>query len=204
MENPRGAMKMIRWQHKLDNRVNFIDVSYGNQEKRKYRIRELSIKSLTISWQDDEDSLWIRFKGDGVAHENITNDPFHPVNNGWRKPPSKSENDQAIRKRVTACVKFYALYYRDHIKRKKDVIEFLGLPEIFTWYSGGIGLPDKKDISESWIACFHNRADAAKGYDILKALIVDNEFNWPTGTPGWHYRTWSVLEQMYAKLNASG
>ena len=135
-----------------------------------------------------------------MAHQDMKNDPYYPANNLWRIKPGRKETETEIRQRVKDCIRFYALYYRDHIKRKKKVIEFLGLPEIFRWYNGGIGLPMKGDISDTWVECFYNRSQAEKGYDILKNLIEVYEFDWPTGTPGWHYRTHSVLEQMHEKL----
>ena len=79
-------------------------------------------------------------------------------------------------------------------------INFAGLPEIFIWYNGGIGLSPKAEIDATWIDCFYNRHEAEKGYDILHKLMVNYEFDWPKGAPAWTYRTHSVLEQMYHKL----
>ena len=200
LENPRGNFKIAKWSRRLHNKVNTIVLDYGNNKQQLYRIRELSLRNLTISWNDGDDSCWIRFRSDGLAHQNILYDPLHPRNNQWRIAPAKKETDAEIRKRVKECVRFYALYYRDNIKRKKSVIEFLGFPELFRWYNGGIGLPDKKNLSDSWIACFYNKKQAEDVFDILNRLLIDNEFDWPTGTPGWHYRTLSVLEQMHEKM----
>jgi hypothetical protein len=200
MENPRGNVMIGKWRRELNEKVNSIIVDYSNKHTKSYRIRELSLRNLTISWKDGPDSLWIRYRSDGLAHENMLNDPYHPMNNTWRIAPTRVEDDEEIQVRVKACVRFYALFYRDNIKRHKKVIEFLGLPEIFRWYDGGIGLPMKGGISDSWIACFYNRQQAEKGYEVLNKLLVTNDFDWPLGTPGWHYRTLSVLEQMYAKL----
>jgi hypothetical protein len=200
LENPRGELKIARWHRRLSNKVNTIELEYAKGKSRSYRIRELSLRNLTVSWNEGDDSCWIRFKSDGLAHQNKFYDPYHPSNIQWRIRPLKSETSAEIKNRVKSCVKFYALYYRDNIKRKKNVIEFLGFPDLFRWYNGGIGLPEKKDLSESWIACFYNKKQAEEGFDVLNQLLIDNEFDWPTGTPGWHYRTLSVLEQMHEKL----
>ena len=200
IENPRSDLQLATWHRELNNKINSIIMKYGKNETRSYRIRELSLRNLTISWNDGSDSFWIRYRSDGMAHQNILNDPFHPSNNLWRVKPVHIESETEIKKRVKDCVRFYALYYRDNIKRHKKVIEFLGLPEIFRWYNGGIGLPEKKDISDSWVTCFYNKTQAEQGLTILNNLLVDNDFDWPTGTPGWHYRTLSVLEQMHEKL----
>jgi hypothetical protein len=200
LENPRSGLRPATWHRELSDKINTIVLNYGDKQSRIYRIRELSLRNLTLSWKDGADSLWIRYRSDGMAHQDVRNDPYYPSNNRWRIKPAHKESEPEIRERVKGCVRFYALYFRDHIKRHKKVIEFIGLPEIFTWYNGGIGLPVKGEISESWVNCFYNRDQAAKGYDILKNLIEVYEFDWPTGTPGWHYRTHSVLEQMYEKL----
>jgi hypothetical protein len=131
----------------------------------------------------------------------MRNDPFHPVNNGWRIKPAYKETDSAIVARIKNCLLFFALYYRDHIKRSAKTISFEGLPSIFTWYNGGIGLPDQDELTDSWINCFYNEEQALQGYAILRKLIVDYEFNWPRGAPSWIYRTHSVLEQMYHKVD---
>jgi hypothetical protein len=200
LENPRSGIKPATWHRELSDKINTIVMNYGDKQSRTYRIRELSLRNLTVSWKDGTDSLWIRYRSDGMAHQDIRNDPYYPANNHWRIKPAHKESETEIRQRVKDCVRFYALYYRDHIKRHKKVIEFIGLPEIFRWYNGGIGLPMKSEMSESWVSCFYNRDQAERGYDILKNLIDVYEFDWPTGTPGWHYRTHSVLEQMYEKL----
>ncbi len=199
-ENPRGDIKTGRWQRSLKDKINTLQIVHNDGTRQQYRIRTLSLQKLIISWRNGQDSNWISFRSDGIAHQDQRNDPFHPANNNWRFKPPAPEHDSMLNKRVKDCVHFYALYFRDNIKRNNNLIEFGGLPEIFIWYTGGIGLPDKKDIAESWINCFYNKEDALKGYDILKKLLVDNEFEWPRGTPSWNFRTLAVLEQMYAKL----
>ncbi len=199
-ENPRGAIKTGKWKRVINHNVNNINIHYDDGTRKEYRIRLLSFRNLTISWKDGKDSFWIRFRSDGIRHQNELNDPYHPFNNTWRIPPAKAETDSLLLARIKKCVRFYALYYRDNIKRKKKSIEFGRLPTVFIWYSGGIGLPDKNEVEDDWVNCFYNKEQALAGYDILKELIVDNEFDWPTGTPSWNYRTLSVLEQMYAAL----
>jgi len=200
LENPRSGLKVATWHRQLADKINTIVLYYPDKCTRAYRIRELSLRNLTVSWKDGEDSFWIRFRSDGMAHQDMRNDPYYPPNNFWRIKPKAKETKTQVLQRVKECIRFYALYYRDNIKRHKKVIEFLGFPEIFRWYNGGIGLPMRDNLSESWKACFFNRAQAEEGYDILRDLIDKNDFDWPTGTPGWHYRTLSVLEQMHERL----
>lgn len=145
--------------------------------------------------------LSLGFAASGELHQNMYNDPFHPSNNRWRIKPAQKETDSGIHERIKNCLLFYALYYRDHIKRQAETISFEGLPALFEWYNGGIGLPHKNELSDSWIECFYNKDQALKGYTLLRKLIVDYEFNWPKGAPNWLYRTHSVLEQMYYQVD---
>jgi hypothetical protein len=155
---------------------------------------------MKISWNDNAQSMYMRMRADAKAHRNMYNDPFHPSNLWWCMPPSRPETDSAIHARVRASVKFFALYLRDNILRKKAKINFAGLPDIFNWYSGGIGLSDPELVDDSWINCFYNKEQAMQGYEMLKKLIVEHEFNWPKRAPSWVHQTHSVLEQMYHKL----
>jgi hypothetical protein len=201
MIDPRMKMRTGSWKRELSDKINTLIISFEKGRKQQYRIRQLSASMLQLSWRDGADSFWIRFHSDARAHQNILNDPFHPDNNEWRIKPAKKENDLQIHERVKECVRFYALYYRDAIKRKKKEILFGGLPDIFVWYNRGIGLPDRKLVEDSWIDCFYNKEQALKGYDLLHKLIVDEEYIWPKGSPGWIYDTHSVLEQMYKRID---
>lgn len=203
VENARNnSMRIGRWS--LPSPDTLLLQFPGNQQK-KYELRNVTSRNLyLVSRGKEGQPLYLRLSSDGLVHKNPYNDPFHPVNVQWRIPPRKPESDSAIHARVLGCLKFYALYFRDNIKRQKTRISFLGLPTIFQWYSRGIGLPEKEALHETWVHCFYNRRQAEKGYEMLRRLIVDYEFNWPDGAPVWVYETHSVLEQMYHKLDAIG
>jgi hypothetical protein len=202
LENPRSHFRAGTWQVTVVNNRPVLTLHFAGNKQKKYFIREINSQNLwLVTTGIQVDSLYIRLSSDALIHQNKLNDPFYPANNLWRIKPAKPETEDAIKARVLQCIKFYALFFRDNIKRQKKEINFLGLPRIFEWYRRGIGLPDKKKIHESWVHCFYNKEQAIKGYNLLRALIVDYEFNWPKGAPNWVYETHSVLEQMYHKLN---
>ena len=200
VENARNKIRIGKWTTK-GTRQPVLTLVFEKAAIKEYTITELTSSSLLLTSKGKKDSLYLRLSSDAKVHENMRNDPFYPDNMLWRLRPDNPEKDSAIRERVKQCIWFYALYFRDCIKRKKESINFLGLPMIFKWYSGGIGLPDKTKLHESWIACFYNRKQAMRGYELLRDLITENEFNWEKGAPDWIYQTHSVLEQMYQKLN---
>jgi hypothetical protein len=200
VQNPRNGLKFGRWDIVGEKAHKQLVLRYENGTSQVYTLSTLSSRSLLIRWRSGRDSMYMKMRADGKVHHNIVNDPFHPINLKWMIKPTHPENDSMILSRVKQCVRFYALFYRDNILRESKALNFAGLPEIFIWYNGGIGLLPRAEIDSSWIDCFYNKPDAEKGYDILRKLMVNYEFDWPEGTPGWTYRTHSVLEQMYHKL----
>ena len=200
VQNPRSHFRTGKWRLRKSDEGPVLMLSFNGKKQEEYLIQHIGAHRLSLACKGKKDSLYISLTSDALNHQNMYNDPFHPVNNQWRIKPAHAENDSAIKQRVKQCIRFYALYYRDNIKRNKDNISFLGLPHIFEWYHRGIGLPDRDKIDDSWFSCFYNKEQAMKGYDILRDLIVQYEFVWPDNAPVWVYETHSVLEQMYHKL----
>jgi hypothetical protein len=204
VENPHSHFAMGNWRLKPNgNKLMLVLLSKTGKEKI-YSIQDINSRYLHLGTHNSKGKeVFMLLSSDGKVHKNKYNDPFHPLNIQWRVKPAKLENDSAIKARVRACLKFYALFYRDNIKRQKGEISFMGLPTIFEWYRRGIGLPDRDRVGESWIDCFYNKEQALKGYDILRELIVRYEFKWPENAPDWRYETRDVLEQMYHASPAS-
>jgi hypothetical protein len=198
--NPLSKLQLGRWRVAIEGKRKLLTLTFSDATTKQYVLEDLASRQLTLSLSDVSD-FYLSFFASGQLHQNMYNDPFHPVNNQWRIKPLEKEPDSSIYSRLKNCLLFFALYYRDHIKRNAETIAFQELPEIFTWYNRGIGLPDKDKLSDSWIECFYNKEQALKGYSILRKLIVDYEYNWPSGAPAWTYATHSVLEQMYHKID---
>lgn len=200
LRNGLGPVRIGRWKIKMIGQQRLLEVAYTNNTKEQFLIESVHAHELVVVYKGLVDIITRKLSSDGLVHRNMYSDPFHSVNNRWRIRPLNTESDSAIKERVKQCIRFYALYYRDNIRRQKATIDFQGLPVIFEWYHRGIGLPDRKDVHKSWINCFYNREQALKGYEILRKLIVQYEFDWPENAPNWVYETHSVLEQMYHKL----
>jgi hypothetical protein len=200
IKNPRNGMRIGKWTATRDGNDIRLSLVFPQGLREEYLVSDLSSAKMKLNWKNDSEQMYMRMRADARVHRNMLNDPFHPTNINWCVPPTRAETDSAIKARVRACVKFYALYFRDNVLRKKDRINFAGLPSMFNWYSGGLGLPDPELVDDSWINCFYNEEQAMKGYEILKKLIVQHEFNWPRRAPSWVHQTHSVLEQMYHEL----
>lgn len=196
LENPRDHLRAGKWQIKgRDSLLLF----FTDSVQKGFIISSIDSRQLRLIAKSAKGKvLFLNLAGNAKIHANMYNDPFHPVNNQWRLKPDKPESDSALKKRITNCLKFFALFYRDNLLRNKSSIDFEGFPKIFRWYRGGIGLPDRDKIDSSWTNCFYDEEDALKGYKLLRMLIVDYEYDWPEKTEWW-LQTHSVLEQMYHK-----
>jgi hypothetical protein len=197
--NPFGKIKLGHWNMTVNDKSKILNITIQNKT-RQFPIRKLSSNKMVLVMPESP-TINLIFAASGQVHQNMLSDPFHPSNNQWRIKPTRSETDSEIHDRIKNCLLFFALYYRDNIKRNSETISFHGLPDLFEWYNGGIGLPDPNELPDSWIQCFYDEKQALQGYAILRKLIVDYEFNWLKGAPNWIYRTHSVLEQMYHKVD---
>jgi hypothetical protein len=196
LENPRHHVRLGKW--RLSGRDSLL-LFFTDSTQKWFIITAIDSKQLRMVTKDKAGkALFLNLNANGLVHQNMYNDPFHPVNNQWRLKPSEPEPDSLIKKRVTNCVKFFALFYRDNLLRNRSSINFEGFPIIFRWYRGGIGLPDRDKVDSSWVNCFYDEEDAMKGYKFLRMLIVDYEYEWPEKV-AWWLQTHSVLEQMYHK-----
>ena len=144
--------------------------------------------------------MMLYFSSDGIVHKRPEEDPFHPSNNRWRIKPSSSETDKQILDRVKQCIHFYALFFQDNHQRQETDISFIGLPNCFVWYNGGIGLPMEVELDNKWIDCFYSKKEALKGYQMLKTLIEKHVLVWPEHPTSWIKETAEMLDQMHDKM----
>lgn len=202
VENPRSHLRIGKWKAFVNGGKIMLELSFDQGKRTIFQVKTLNPHYLLLVRSlPNGDRRELRLRGTGYRQPYPTWDPFYPDNIRWMIKPKKSENDSLVYERTSQAVRFFALFYRDNIKKQQASISFVGLPRIFQWYSGGIGLIDRDEIGESWVECFYNRQQAEKGYELLRKLIVDNEFNW-IKAPSWIYATHSVLEQMYLKLQS--
>ena len=199
VRNPRGIMQIGRWHLLKSKPFAQLLVTFSNQYNLVYEIRSVNSSTMRVKWKEENMDYEMTMHSDSKVHEQLSSDPFHPSNLQWTVPPAAPESELQVRQRVKECIRFYALYFRDNIKRQKTSINFSGLPEIFIWYNGGIGLNSLQDLSSSWSRCFYDTKQSMQAHEILRRLIVDNEFDWPKA-PNWVYRTHAVLEQMYHRV----
>ena len=198
--NPRNGFKLGKWNlGQSDNKLQLV-LHFDDGSIREYYILHKRFNELSLAWKQGEQHYGMRLRSDAKAHANMLNDPFYPGNNKWRVRPDHVESDSELQGRVRDCVRFYALFFRDHIVRNKSEINFSGLPSCFIWYNRGIGLYETDALPTGWMRCFYSTQQAIKGRNIIQRLFDKGHFDWPKGTPNWFYDTHAVLEQMYHRL----
>lgn len=197
-ENIRCAIKMGRWSLNKETRQLLLRFDDGSQ--KMYFIEKLSLSKIAVTWKREDDEVTLRFSSDGLVHKQPVKDPYYPANNKWRIRPAVSESNEQIRQRLKDCVHFYSLFFKDNRLRQQTDISFIGLPNCFVWYNGGIGLPSLIELDNKWKDCFYSEDQALKGYDMLKRILEKHELIWPKHAASWVDETQEVLEQLRDKL----
>ncbi len=202
LEDPHDIVKTGQWKVQINGKALLLTLSFDDGTQKQYVIRSVGENELEVMQRKKSGKfIKLNLASDALRHENQLNDPFHPVNNKWRIKPAIKETKEQINERVKQCVRFYALFYRDNIKRDQADISFLGLPKILKWYNGGIGVYERLEVDDSWVDCFYNKEQAMEGYEIIRKQILNNKIIWPDNAPNWVYQTHAVLEQMYGGMN---
>jgi hypothetical protein len=197
-ENARCTVKFGKW--KIDKKHRLLLLSFTDGTNKSYFIEKILLQKMVVTQEIGDDEVTISFSSDGLARKQFSDDPFYPANNQWRIRPSAPETDEQILNRMKQCVHFYSLFFQDNHQRQETDISFIGLPNCFQWYNGGIGLIDKPDLDEKWIDCFYSEKDAFKGYEMLKQLIERHELKWPENPTSWIEETHEILDQIHDKL----
>ncbi|MBS1666585.1 MAG: hypothetical protein JST58_04335 [Bacteroidetes bacterium] len=198
-ENARDHIRFGKWAVNKKNRKLLLKFTDGTTEI--YTIQKIAYQNLVVSKKDaDGNEMTLYFSSDGLVHKRPEEDPFYPSNNRWRIKPSRSETDQQILDRLKQCAHFYALFFSDNHQRQETDISFIGLPNCFVWYNGGIGLPLEGGLDNKWIDCFYSKKEALKAYQMLKTLIEKHVLVWPEHPTSWIKETADMLDQVHDKI----
>ena len=197
-ENARCKIRMGKWE--VDKKHRELLLSFDDGTHKTYFVQKILLQKMVVSQRVGEDDVVLDFSSDGIVHGQIADDPFYPANNLWRIKPKSPETHEQIVRRVKQCVHFYSLFFQDNHQRGATDISFIGLPNCFEWYNGGIGLPNKSDLDKNWIDCFYSEQDAMKGYQLLETIIENHDLKWPEHPTSWIKQTHEVLDQIDDKL----
>jgi hypothetical protein len=199
VRNPRGYINFGTWKYNDADKI--ISISLNDGDAYRYKIKAVAADELQLIDLDEPTPKVETYIAQAFCYRKNSDDPFYGANNQWRIKPRKPETPAQINKRVKDCVRFYSLFYNDNLLRDTSMISFVGLPSCFSWYNSGIGvqLPDK--LSDEWIGCFYDKAQALKAQAILEDLITQ-KYDWTRGDFDWRIKTAKVLQQMNERASS--
>ena len=191
IENPKGEIRFGKFKLTRDK----IDAQFNDSSKAVYIIGILEEKYMQLMRIENNKKTILECKGDGFNYSYSKNNPYDPALNQWRIKPKVSEDSTALRLRLKQYVTFYESYFNDGINKQTQVLEFLGLPNCFVWYKGGIYIQHKKDLDQKFKNCFYNDEQAFKARQMLEDAL-QKKYVWVKGEDNWMKQTAPVLKQI--------
>ena len=191
LENPAGEMSY----GKFNVNGNTINVDFDNGTKAIYKIARLHKDELWLKRTENKHTSQLTFKATDTYWKDANKNPFSKQNYQWVQKSKKSENEEAIKKRVKDNVQFYAYYFNGFITGGATKINFDALPCCFNWYAGGIFIQNENKLDKKWINCFYSEEQAFKARQILEDAL-NKKYNWDTTQTNWVKQTAPVLQQI--------
>src|SRR5439155_26703992 len=78
LENPRSHFRIGTWRVKVINKRPVVNLLFPGDIQEQYLIRDICASRIWLARKGEKDSLYITLTADGLTHQNMYNDPFHP------------------------------------------------------------------------------------------------------------------------------
>ncbi|MEO6403849.1 MAG: hypothetical protein ABIY51_13945 [Ferruginibacter sp.] len=200
IKNPRGNMQTGTWTIDSSSKPVKIKMQLSDEGTASLLLAYLTPYELKLADEEIKKQL-VEYSATAAVYQNEEENPFHIKNIRWRFKPARSENAAAIKNRLKDCIRFFILFYDDHIYRHTETVSFYGLPSCFRWYAGGIFLQKKLLLDKNWINSFYNLSQAMDAYKIAEKLLAQ-KYTWPKGETNWMKQNVYVLKQMEQNLDS--
>lgn len=191
----KGVYKSFKW--KLSNEE--LELTFKTHTTKIPVLDYLKTKTRTTLLLDFKKDGDFEFVLTGNMLSNISNDPFYPENNEWRKKPSRKETKKELHNRVKNYVKHNALILKAASERSADVISFEHSQGVIKIYRSAIGIINYENISPQWYTCFFNKEDAEKGYYIYEEYLSKNKYR-GASTGEWVNDDYKILLSIYKEM----
>jgi hypothetical protein len=196
-KNVRNYLEYGQWTYSDNKKTFYLKSANGSTDE--YKIAAIGAEDMIVINSGINSVTQLKFRSTGKKYSSKKDDPYYVDNNRWRIRPRYSETDEQIKKRLKDCLHFYILFYKDNLERRDGIISFYGFPTCLKWYGGGIFMIKKADLADNWFACFYNKEQAMKAYNMMEEVIV-KKYKWEKGKVSWVKKNLGVLEQMYESL----
>jgi hypothetical protein len=197
-QNPRNEITFGKWSYNDAKKTITLNDKHGSGT---YKIRAIAPDELQLVGAEGDGDGVVKYTSFAMRTRLKEDDPFYIANNRWRIKPLKPETDEAIYKRLTECIRFFVLFYKDMVAKDAQTVSFYGLPCCLKFYGPGIFIQKKTELQSDWIQCFYNKDQAMKAYTMMDK-VIGKKYTWPKGSMNWVKKNADVLEQMYDNIIA--
>jgi len=191
VENPAG--QTIRG--KFERFGDSIQVNYEDGKTGSYIIKMINPDSLVVKRVSDNKVTTILYSATNTWWPDVASNPFTKDNMAWTVKPKEPETADQIKQRCKDYIRFCQYYLEGYSRGGATKISFVGLPNIFNYYTGGISIPSDDKLNKKWVDCFYNNDQAIEGYTMIRHVIL-MKFNWDAKEPNWINQTGPVLKAM--------
>lgn len=196
VENPAGEMTRGNYERVNDS----MHVTFVGGRAAYYKITMLSPDTLRLDRVVNDELSTLYYGPTNTWWPEADVNPFSQKNMAWTVKPSAPESREQIKQRVDDYIRFCQYYIEGYSRGGATRISFVGLPNIFNFYAGGITIPnDDKNLNKKWVDCFYDRTQAVEAYNILRGLVI-KKYDWDQDEPNWINQSGPVLQAMRDSL----
>lgn len=195
VENPRGLVRF----GKFTMPDKKIKATFSDGGTAVYIIKTIRSTEMQLQRNEKNNQTLLYLKAEGKPFIAGKINPFEPSLNAWRIPPKKAESKEALKERLRQYVQFYVNFFDDNIQRDVKEINFVGLPNCFKWYNGGIYVQSESKLDKKFIRCFFSKEQALEARQMLED-VLGKKYKWDTAESDWMKQTAPVLKQIHDSL----
>jgi hypothetical protein len=107
----------------------------------------------------------------------LSQEPFHPINNEWRKKATHPENQDELKKRLLNHLRHFCFLLKRTVDEDNSTLDTrysLGPVQV---YNKAIGARPFEKISKNWINCFYTEDEAKTAAGIFENFVTTYKYN---------------------------
>lgn len=195
VENPAGQLRRGMFKRYNDS----IAVTYDEGTEGSYIIKKVNIDSMFVKRTADGKTTSILYAATNTWWPDVATNPFTKQNMAWTIKPKQAETPEQIRQRVKDYVRFCQYYLEGYSRGGASKISFVGIPNIFSYYTGGLTIPSDDKLNPKWVDCFFDATQAGEAYKMIRHVVI-MKYDWDQKETNWITQTAPVLKAMRDSL----
>ena len=120
----------------------------------------------------------LNFESQPRNFSSANDDPFLVLNNQWRIPAVKKENEREIKNRLKNHFRFYELYFNWALNNHFQSIDVNSTPSPVKIYGNGFELKPFEELPTAWRSYFYDREDCNKANELIKDIFKHHDIAW--------------------------